>query len=53
MSKAEAQKIAKEYVLKHRKSLKANNAQINNAVSRIAKVLTELRQPTGITKRTA
>jgi len=50
MSNAEAQKIAKEYVLKHRKSLKANNTQIKSAVNRIARVLTELRQPA---KRTA
>lgn len=42
MSKAEATKIAKQYVDKHRKNLKASNKEVTAAVNKIAKVLTEM-----------
>lgn len=45
MSKSEATKIAKQYVQKHRKSLKATSKEMNAAVAKIARVLTSIKQP--------
>ncbi len=45
MSKTEATKIAKQYVHKHRKNLRASNKEMSAAVNRIAKVLTSLKEP--------
>jgi hypothetical protein len=50
MSKAEATKIAKQYVHKHRKSLRASNKEMSAAVSRIARVLTSLKGPSQLKK---
>jgi hypothetical protein len=52
MSKTEATKIAKQYVDKHRKSLKASNKEMSAAVTKIARVLTSLKPP-GDLKRSA
>ena len=45
MGKAEATKLAKEYVLKHRKSLKGSNKEISAAVNKIARALAGLKSP--------
>jgi len=50
MSKAEATKIARQYVHKHRKSLKASNKEMSAAVNKIARVLTSLNPPSALKK---